>query len=480
MLSRRKFPLFSGRAGTSEGSPELDESDPIATERRVLPRSRIYERSLAREGGDAPTEVACAPVKKLRRTLGDRKFHSLDGLVASLGVVDAAAAVAELVRQGLSFDLSGSSVRMRARLLGEEPQSVLEIFDGVGMGVQSEVVVGEDDSVEVVPEPISSASGDAVFSDEAEQSVGLVLSDPPEALTLPLSMVGSMASAILAKRGSGKTYLGMVLVEEILAAPEPPALVVFDPTGVWWGLLATMGGAPAAREIMLLGGPRGHLPLSPRSGARVADAVAQRPDVPVILDLSETSPAEQHEVCAGFCERLLGLSKFAIHVVFDEADEFAPQRFGNVGGQQRRSLGFVERLVMRGRVRGIGLTLISLRPAVLSKNVLSQVDALYLMRMVEPNDLRAVSGWLENFERNITPEQRSQCLGLMPVLPVGTAYFLRGGEEAIFRRFRVRRKRSWDSSQTPGGGRVVTEPRLLAPSSETLATFRMVLDGGGS
>lgn len=208
--------------------------------------------------------------------------------------------------------------------------------------------------------------------------------------------------------------------------------------------------------------------------------MAQRPDVPVILDLSETSPAEQHEVCAGFCERLLGLSKFPIHVVFDEADEFAPQRFGNVGGQQRRSLGFVERLVMRGRVRGIGLTLISLRPAVLSKNVLSQVDALYLLRMVEPNDLRAVSGWLENFERNITPEQRSQCLGLMPVLPVGTAYFLRGGEEAIFRRFRVRRKRSWDSSQTPGGGHAAAEPRLRVPSPETLATFRMALDGGRS
>jgi hypothetical protein len=299
-----------------------------------------------------------------------------------------------------------------------------------------------------------------------------------------------MMSAILAKRGSGKTYLGMVLCEELMATPDPPVLVVFDPTGAWWGLCARSDGSPSEglrlesktpeHEILLLGGPKGHLPLSARHGAKLAELAMQLAVVPVVVDLSEMAPAEQHRVCADFCERLLAMPKAerrAAHVVFDEADEFAPQRFGGVGGEQRRSLGLVERLVMRGRSRGIGATLITLRPAVLSKNVLSQVDALYLLRMVEPNDLHAVKEWLAGFERNISADQRSRCLGYLPVLPVGTGYFLRGGEQVMFRRFHVRRKRSYDSSRTPDG-LTRDAPVLRAPSAAVLARATRILSDG--
>jgi hypothetical protein len=223
------------------------------------------------------------------------------------------------------------------------------------------------------------------------------------------------------------------------------------------------------------------LPISARQGVQLAELVVRLASVPVVADLSEMAPAEQHRLCADFCECLLGMPKSdrtPVHVVFDEADEFAPQRFGGAGGEQRRSLGQVERLVMRGRSRGIGSTLITLRPAVLSKNVLSQVDALYLLRMVEPNDLHAVREWLAGFERNISADQRSRCLGYLPVLPIGTGYFLRGGEHVMFRRFHVRRKRSYDSSRTPDG--VARDaPILRVPSAATLARAVEILSGPG-
>jgi hypothetical protein len=125
----------------------------------------------------------------------------------------------------------------------------------------------------------------------------------------------------------------------------------------------------------------------------------------------------------------------------------------------------------------MGATLISLRPAVVNKDVLSQVDALYLLRLVEPNDLRAVDGWLTGFGRGISTEQRSRCLGQLPVLPVGTAYYLRGGDEMVFRRFRVRRKRTFDSSTTMQVGGPMGSCSLATVGPEVMDLVHKIFAG---
>ena len=197
---------------------------------------------------------------------------------------------------------------------------------------------------------------------------------------------------------------------------------------------------------------------------------------PVIVDLSGLAPVEQHEVVADFCAKIFSLPKFPLHLIIDEADEFVPQRLR--GGQhQKRALDAVSRVIMRGRSRGMGATLISLRPAVVNKDVLSQVDALYLLRLVEPNDLRAVDLWLTGFGRGISTEQRSKCLGQLPVLPVGTAYYLRGGDEMVFRRFHVRRKRTFDSSQTLQSGGAIGSFSLAPADPEALSLARKIFGG---
>ena len=441
-----------------------------------MPRSPIYESRSAVDSAESSSPPTLA--SRVRAAFGDGKFHAPREVASRLGdEVDDCELVAilgEIMLGGQVFDRSGNYLRMRPRRPDEPVQSLADLVDGLNLSAlpepepepETEAAAGGPD---FDPETDGGEGGEVAGAGSG--SPGLVLSDPAAELTLPLSMVASMTSAILAKRGSGKTYLGMVLCEEIMATPGPPALVVFDPTGVWWGLCARSDGTPPDREVLLVGGPKGHVPLSARQGARLAELAVRLGSVPVVADLCEMAPAEQHRLCADFCERLLAMPKSdrrPVHVVFDEADEFAPQRFGGVGGEQRRSLGLVERLVMRGRSRGIGSTLISLRPAVLSKNVLSQVDALYLLRMVEPNDLHAVREWLAGFERNISADQRSRCLGHLPVLPVGTGYFLRGGEQVMFRRFHARRKRSYDSSRTPDGLNREA-PILRAPSAATMA-----------
>ena len=490
----------SGPRGLSPlpGGPDQDDA-PASKPERVLPRSKIYESRATADSAEPSSPPSLT--SKIKSAFRDGKFHTPREAASQLSdAVDdceLVAAFGEILMDGRAFDRTGNYLRMRSRRPGEPVQSLNDLVDGLDMSAvpRTEPAIPES-GPDFNPETDASGS-DASRADPG--SPGLVLSDPPDELTLPLSMVASMTSAILAKRGSGKTYLGMVLLEELMAAPDPPALAVLDPTGAWWGICAGPDGQPAEGlrpeglrpeglrpeglrpEVLLLGGPKGFLPISARQGVQLAELVVRLASVPVVADLSEMAPAEQHRLCADFCECLLGMPKSdrtPVHVVFDEADEFAPQRFGGAGGEQRRSLGQVERLVMRGRSRGIGSTLITLRPAVLSKNVLSQVDALYLLRMVEPNDLHAVREWLAGFERNISADQRSRCLGYLPVLPIGTGYFLRGGEHVMFRRFHVRRKRSYDSSRTPDG--VARDaPILRVPSAATLARAVEILSGPG-
>lgn len=132
---------------------------------------------------------------------------------------------------------------------------------------------------------------------------------------------------------------------------------------------------------------------------------------------------------------------------------------------------------MRGRARGMGGTLISLRPAVLAKNLLSQVEELVLLRLGESNDIRAASTWLENFEHQVTGQQRADCLSHLPVLPTGTAYFLRGGDRPMFRKFRVREKHTYDSSRTLTAGGSGC-PRLSSPGADVLGEVEKILVAG--
>jgi hypothetical protein len=474
MLLRRRSSLFAVGRGEAEDTGDSGESK---TE-RILPRTPVYPRVSSRVGDE--TERPVSPADRVMRVLRDRRFHSVSELERTISFQEILVGLRDLISLGHAFDRVGRNFRIRRRLNTEVPQSMAGLTVGIEATCdkldeeleKKAVVVDSVSVVEDVESPDFDPSVDSAPIESEE--TGMILSDPPSALTLPDHFLHSMALAILAKRGSGKTYLGMVLVEEILGLSSPPSVVVFDPNGAWWGLCATAGGAPADHEILLLGGPRGHLPIGVKDGARLAELSCEMAPGTIVVDLSELAPSEQHEVVADFCERLLGLPRYQLHVVFDEADEFAPQRLGGLSTHQKRSLGFVERLVMRGRSRGIGTTLISLRPAVLAKNVLSQVDALCLLRMVEPNDLRAVREWLENFEIGVTAEQRSQCLGLLPVLSVGTAYFLRGGDEIMFRRFKVRQKRTFDSSRTPDGGLIVPAT-LRIPGPGIMTTARKIL-----
>jgi hypothetical protein len=282
-----------------------------------------------------------------------------------------------------------------------------------------------------------------------------------DSLTLPPEVV-SRTIAILAQKGAGKTYTAMKLAELLLGMNGQ--VVALDPTGVWWGLKAE--GTGPGFPILVMGGEHGDLSLPSKSGAVVADFVVESGQS-VVLDLSGfESNAEQDRFVTDFAERLFrakAKSRSALHLMLDEADAFAPQRC--MPGQQRM-LGAIEAIVRRGRSRGLGMTMISQRPAVLNKNILTQADLLVALRVVGVQDHKALGEWTSI---NGTKDQQRQFLDELPSLPTGEAFFWSPSWLNLFERGKVLPRQTFDSSATPVPGAVICAPKLAKIDIERLS-----------
>ena len=280
-------------------------------------------------------------------------------------------------------------------------------------------------------------------------------------LSLPLEAV-TETFAILAKRGSGKTYCAAVLVEEMLKAGQ--TVVVADPVGVWWGLRSGAGGTGPGLPVAILGGDHADAPLAPEAGAAAADLAAEE-RLSLVLDLSHFTPPEQTRFMTAFAERLYRRNRLPLHLVLDEADQFVPQV--PEAGQQPL-LWAMNRIVRLGRARGLGVTLISQRPAVLAKNVLTQAEVLIALRLTSTQDRKAVEAWVSAHD---APDLRQEMLASLASLPVGTEWVWSPGWLDVLVKARVRRRETFDSSATPkvgqagqgATGQARAEPAALAP-----------------
>jgi len=265
-------------------------------------------------------------------------------------------------------------------------------------------------------------------------------------LSLPEDAV-TQTIALLGRRGSGKTSTAVVLAEEFLKAKQP--IVWIDPIGVAWGLRSKF-------PILIAGGEHGDIPLDPGGGRAMAEfLVADR--IPTILDVGTFGEGEMKRFVAAFGQAFYELNRDPVHLFFDEADEFAPQ--SGVNGDAAKSLGAMQRLVRRGRARGIGVTLISQRSAVLNKSVLTQTECLFAMQTTGPQDLDAIREWLKHHG---TAEETAEILKELPKLQQGEAFIYSPAWLQVLKRIKVRSRETFDSSRTPKAGEARTKPKTLA------------------
>jgi hypothetical protein len=278
------------------------------------------------------------------------------------------------------------------------------------------------------------------------------------AFTLPADAI-TQTFAILAKRRVGKTYTASVMAEELVRLGLP--FVALDPTGAWWGLRATEAGKPNGSPVIIIGGEHGDVPLEATAGKVIAELVVENPGQ-YVIDLSGTnSNADQDRFVCDFAERLYRLKashKTPLHLFLDEADSFAPQ---NPMPGQQRMLGAIEALVRRGGIRGIGITLISQRSAVLNKNVLTQTECLVAMQITSPQDIGAIDKWIKN---HAVAEQRETVIGSLASLPKGRAWFWSPGWLGCLVQVNVRKRVTYNSSATPEVGQKNSAAVKLAPA----------------
>lgn len=217
-----------------------------------------------------------------------------------------------------------------------------------------------------------------------------------EKTSIPVGYITKVVS-LLAMRGAGKTYTAGVIAEELMDyilsnknKENNVNLIIIDPVGAHWGLRSHF-------PFHIIGGDHGDIEIDLDSGKLFAEMVHHF-KLNVIIDVSSYQQDQMALFIADFLMRLYQLTKEPTHIILEEADIFAPQRLTSSG--QKMSLAAVDTVVRRGRGKGMGVTMITQRPAVLNKNVLTQSDAAFIMNMTGETDLKTIREYLSSTGAN--------------------------------------------------------------------------------
>ena len=267
---------------------------------------------------------------------------------------------------------------------------------------------------------------------------------PAAALDQPLCIVGTV--------GSGKTYAAKSAVEWLLR--EGRRVVIVDPTGVWHGL-RTMADGSAGFPVVIFGGEQADVPVASDAGAMLGALLADDRVTQAIVDVSDMTGGERTRFLTAMLERLYVGARVPRHLILDEADEMASQ---NPLPEQLRLLGIVDKIVRRGRVRGFRPMMITQRPAVLHKNVLSQIATLVAMRLTSPQDRKAIEGWVRG---SGDLDEAKKVLSSLPGLDVGEGWVW-APREGVLERTRFPAIATLDTSATPETGAAPERPRAMA------------------
>ncbi|MBI2573403.1 ATP-binding protein [Candidatus Woesearchaeota archaeon] len=132
-----------------------------------------------------------------------------------------------------------------------------------------------------------------------------------------------------------------------------------------------------------------------------------------VLNLKGITPEVQDVIVAKLLKDLFLARKQEkippFFCVIEEAHNFAPEK----GFGKAKSLETIRLISSEGRKFGLGLCVVSQRPSLVQKSILAQCSTQIIMKITNPNDLRAVVNSLEG----VTPETENEIQNL----PVGTA-----------------------------------------------------------
>ncbi|MCZ7395379.1 MAG: ATP-binding protein [Candidatus Methanoperedens sp.] len=120
-----------------------------------------------------------------------------------------------------------------------------------------------------------------------------------------------------------------------------------------------------------------------------------------IIDMRGVNPDLQAMIVSKLCTDIFEARKLAVippcMLVLEEAHNFCPEK----GFERTVSTDILRTIASEGRKFGLGLMVISQRPARVDKNVLSQCNTQIIMKVTNPNDLKAISKGLEGISSDV-------------------------------------------------------------------------------
>jgi hypothetical protein len=190
-----------------------------------------------------------------------------------------------------------------------------------------------------------------------------------------------------------------------------------------------------------------------------------------VVDVSDLGgAAARRRFMTAFTGALYTSNTEPLHLVLDEADLWAPQRVRLDGHDL---LGRVEEIVRRGRARGFVPWLITQRPAVLHKDVLSQADILVSMKLTSSQDRAAVGRWIEG---QADRAEGRRILAALPRLGRGEGWVW-APSDGVLARVTFPRIQTFDSSGAP---RRAERRQAAAPTPVDLSALVAALAGDGT
>jgi len=210
--------------------------------------------------------------------------------------------------------------------------------------------------------------------------------------------------------------------------------------------------------VIVIGGPHGHIPLEPGAGKIIANLVVDHPGWYVIDYSRFDHRADEIRFAADFGVQLYRRKQrkpSALHLFIDEADMFVPQKLPK---NAKDMLDAYDAIVRRGGVYGLGVTLISQRPALVNTDVRTQCETLIALQTTAPLDQDPILDWVG---RNGTDEQLREIKRTLASLKVGEAWFF-SPDSDVFQKIQIRPRETFNSSATPKPGAKPIEPKVFA------------------
>lgn len=245
----------------------------------------------------------------------------------------------------------------------------------------------------------------------------------------------------LSMTGAGKSYLNAIFLEGFCKARFP--FIVVDPEGEYWTLKIKFP------DVIVAGGEHADIPIDLTLARDLAN-MAVKEKLELVLDISDLRRSEQERFLADFLEEFFLIETkehIPFWVSFEEADKWMPQTGDPVCKEPSLDI------MQRGRKRGIGASIQSQRPAIVSKTALGQCDLKFFLRFNEPRDLDACREYLSSF---------AELANTLPSLQNGEAilyaptYFKEPLQIKVAERI------------CPHGGATPDQIRQIKPTTETL------------